>query len=298
MADEEIKTEEVVETPEETVEPTDKKEGILDYIKGALRGKETVAEEVEDSTESNDSYERTTEVPGEFLEAAKADGWTDIDVEEFAAKYSDEELIELLPHLLEKEEEEVEDTAEEPAAAKDDDLEALKSSMKKEFLQEVLKELGPQLESLTEFQEEQEDRQMVDTFETANKIFDEASKDFPVFGETSKMPTFKSGPRKGQLIPTSQEFKTRSEVFQLATDLMRIGRSDSIENAMDDALAWYRGRYGQKETERKVIRNLKKQESKLSGARTGKETKKEFDTTRDEIVDHIRSLQKAAGIDA
>lgn len=297
---EEIK-DQVVETPEETVEetkPTDTREGILDYIKGAFKGKqeETVTEE----QDVEETPVRETEIPSEFLEAAKADGWTDEDVAEFAAKYTDEELRELLPSLLE-EEEEIEDIAEEPAeqkeVEKDEDLEKLVSSLEDKVLEKLMSKLGQKFESLEDFQAEQASRQKVNDFETANKILDEASKDFPVFGEFEKMPRFTAGTRKGVLVPTSQEFKARSEVYDEAIYRLQSGRSNSLQDAMDDALAWYRGKHGQKEVERKVVRNLKKQEQKLSGARTGKETKKEYESTRDEIVDYIRSQQKAAGVD-
>jgi len=309
MSNEETKevVEEVSEEiqTEETVEPTDKREGILDYIKKAWKGAtdDTEEKEEEEPTEAGEVETRTEEIPSEFIEAAKADGWATKDIEEFAANKTDDELLELLPHLTEEDEEEVEDIAEEPAKdektpEKTEDLEALKSSMKEELLKEVLQELGPKFETLDEFKDEQYSRQVTSDFETANKILDGASKDLPVFGEFEKMPKFTTGSRKGQLVPTSAEFKARAEVFQLAVDLIEAGRSSDMHSAMDDALAWYRGKYGQKETERKVIRNLKAQEKKLSGARTGKETKREYESTRDEIIDYVRQTQKALGVDA
>lgn len=308
MPNEEIQNEKV-ET-EETSEPTDKREGILDYIKSAWKGTDETdtsdneGKEEKVPTDSEEDFERTEDTPVDFVEAAKADGWNAKDIENFAADKTDEELLELLPSLTEeKEEEEVNDTtvnttkqdAEEPAKEEVKDLEALKSSMKAELLKEVLSELGPKFESLDDFKVEQASRQVTDDFETANQILDGASKDFPTLGEFENMPKFTTGSRKGQLVPTGPEFKARAEVFNLAVDLMEAGRSKSIENAMDDALAWYRGKYGQKQTERKVIRNLKAHEKKLSGARTGKETKREYETSRDEILDFIRQEKKTLG---
>jgi len=301
MADEEIKTEETVETPE--VESTDKREGILDYIKKAWKdddGEEVQEKEEVDSSDSNEDFTRTTEIPSVFLEAAKQDGWKQKDIEEFAAQYTDEQLEELAAQFNEEdEEEEPEEIAEAPATEpkKDADWATVVSSMREEIKKQILSELGPKFESLDDFKADQEDRQTVNMFETANKILDGASKDFPVFGEFEKMPKFTTGSRKGQLIPTNPAFKARSEVYQLAYDMVSMGRSQNIQEAMEDALAWYRGKYGQKETERKVIRDLKKHEQKLSGSRTGKETKQKYDTDRDEMIDFIRQRQKAAGID-
>lgn len=297
MADEETKTEVT-----ETVEAADKNEGILDYIKKAWRGDDT-SETVDTSEETNTeskTFERTEETPKEFVEAAEADGWTADDIAEFAADKTDEELLELLPSLIEEEEVDIEEEepAEEPAKEeKSEDIEALKSSMKEELLKEVLAELGPKFETLDDFKQDQNRRQIFNDLATADKILDGASKDFPELGEYEKMPKFTTGSRKGQLIPTSKEFKARAEVFDMAVALRSAGRSNSMEDAMADALAWYRGKHGQKQTERKVIRNLKAHEKKLSGARTGKETKREYNSTRDEVIDFIRQQQKALGTD-
>lgn len=308
MADEEIKND-IVEPVEETVEPTDKREGIIDFIKGKLKGRND-GEEVQGKEEVVvDEFIRESDVPSVFLEAAKQDGWTDEDIKDFAKNKTDEELKELAeqfeveeeleeePELDDEDEELIENMLAELENKGDPDYETVVKNMREEILKEVLAELSPKFESLDDFRTEQADRQTVTMFETANKIMDGASKDFPALGKLDDMPKFTTGSRKGQLIPTSPEFKARSEVYQLAYDLVSAGRSNSIESAMDDAMAWYRGKYGQKETERKVIRDLKKQEQKLSGSRTGKETKREYDNDRDEMLDAIRQMQKAAGID-
>lgn len=289
-ADEEATSQSVEDN--EKVEPTDKREGILDYIKKVWKGKEETAEEAVEETSV-----REGEVPSEFLEWAKGDGWTEKDIEEFAADKTDDELKELLTSMEEEvEEEEVEDIAEEQEKEeKDGDLEALKSSMKEELLKEVLQELGPKFESLDDFRAETDRRSKLNMFETANEIMDGAGKDIPALGSFEEMPRFTTGTRKGELIPNSPQFKARAEVFQLAHDLVQVGRAKNISEGMKDALNWYKGTYGQKEMERKVIRNLKAQEKKLSGARTGKETKKEFANVREEIIEDIKQRQRAAG---
>ena len=315
MLEEEIQTETTVEpeaieeTPqieesqvEEPIEPTDKREGILDYIKGALKSAVSTKEPEENTEEETvPAREVGKEVPSEFLEAAKADGWSTADIAEFSADKTDEELLELIPHLTGEEEEEIAETEEpekdEPETPQElnQDIEALKSSIRDELRKELLAEYGPKLDVLDDFRAENEVRQKLEVFETANQLMDEASKDNPIFGTFEDIPRFAAGPREGEPIPTSPEYKARREVFNLAISLMSSGRSQDVKDAMSDALAWHRGKYGQKQMERKVIRNLKQHEKKLSGARTGKETKKEFDSSRDEILDYIASMQKAAG---
>lgn len=281
-------------------------ESILDWVQGAWksatgRGKEKTESTVE-QIEETPTRSKDQAVPSTFLEAAKADGWDDKDVQEFAANKTDEELLELIPHLVEAADEEEEETEpEEPEKEtgktdeKDVDLEAFKSSLREEIRNEIFQEYGSKLDVLDDFRAEQTSRQNIQVFETANDLMDGASKDLPVFGTFEEIPRFTTGPREGEPVPTSPAFKARAEVFQMAADLMAAGRYTSMKDATVNALAWYRGQHGQKEMERKVVRNLKNQEKKLSGSRTGKETKREFTNTREEILDYIEQAKKVAG---
>ncbi len=299
---EETPVEETVET-EEVIEPTDKRESILDYIKGAVKSvvspKEETTEEVVVEEDTSKNRLEGQDIPDAFVSAAEADGWQLKDIQDFASNKTDEELLELIPHLIDEEEEEeteepVKEEKSETSEEADDEIEALKSSIREELREELLKEYGSKLEVLDDFRAEQASRQNIQVFETANDLMDEASKDLPVFGTFEEIPRFTHGPREGEPVPTSPQFKARAEVFQLAADLMSAGRSQSMKDAMGDALAWYRGKHGQKETERKVIKSLKQQQTKLSGSRTGKEVKKEYASTRDEMIDEIRMMQNAA----
>jgi len=156
------------------------------------------------------------------------------------------------------------------------------------------------LEEINKFKAHQEEQSSKQAVETASKIFDEASKEFPVFGKTDELPRFPSGRLAGQLIPTSPAMKARLEVLRYADAFMLHGAD--IDNAMANALATYKGLHLEKELERKQVRDLKSHETKLSGARTGRETKKKYADARDEIIDdirqmHIRQMQRAAGIE-
>jgi len=128
----------------------------------------------------------------------------------------------------------------------------------------------------------------------ASKILDDAAKDFPVFGKTDELPCFPSGRLKGQLIPTSPEMKARMEVLRYADAFMATGAD--IDDAMANALATYKGLHLEQESQRKAIRDLKSHETKLSGARVGRETKKKYADSRSEIIDDIKQMQAAAGV--
>ena len=262
-----------------------------------------------DTTESDDNTASSelagTDIPDAFSEAALASGMTPAEMTAFADKHTDEELMEMIPTL----EASLDDKSNDDTSDKDKDTKqgdkATKDADNKDIdpeleakITEVAKQLedkfGATLEEIEKFkayQKEQSDKQAVDT---ASKAFDEAFKEFPVFGKTEELPKFTSGRLAGQLIPTSPAMKARLEVLGYADAFM--GKGADMDNAMTNALATYKGLHLEKELERKQVRDLKNHETKLSGARTGKETKKKYADSRDEIIDDIKEMQRAAGI--
>ena len=261
-----------------------------------------------DDTESDDNTASSelagTDIPDAFSEAALASGMTPAEMTAFADKHTDEELMEMIPTLEASlddksgnDDVDDKDTKQDDKATKDADNKDIDPELEAKIT-EVAKQLedkfGATLEEIEKFkayQKEQSDKQAVDT---ASKAFDEAFKEFPVFGKTEELPKFTSGRLAGQLIPTSPAMKARLEVLGYADAFM--GKGADMDNAMTNALATYKGLHLEKELERKQVRDLKNHETKLSGARTGKETKKKYADSRDEIIDDIKEMQRAAGI--
>ena len=261
-----------------------------------------------DDTESDDNTASSelagTDIPDAFSEAALASGMTPAEMTAFADKHTDEELMEMIPTLeaslddkSSNDDVDDKDTKQDDKATKDADNKDIDPELEAKIT-EVAKQLedkfGATLEEIEKFkayQKEQSDKQAVDT---ASKAFDAAFKEFPVFGKTEELPKFTSGRLAGQLIPTSPAMKARLEVLGYADAFM--GKGADMDNAMTNALATYKGLHLEKELERKQVRDLKNHETKLSGARTGKETKKKYADSRDEIIDDIKEMQRAAGI--
>ena len=246
-----------------------------------------------------------TDIPDAFSNAAEAAGMSSTDIVSMANKHTNEQLIEMIPTLkaaLEKTDDDNsddKDTKQDDKTTKDDDNKGIDPKVIESITEKISKQLeekfGTTLEKIEKFeahQEEQSNNQMVDT---ASKLFDEASKESPVFGKTDELSRFPSGRLKGQLIPTSPEMKARNEVLSYADAFMSKGAN--IDNAMANALATYKGLHLEKESQRKAVRDLKKHETKLSGARVAKETKKKYADTREEIIDDIRQMQRDAGVD-
>jgi len=244
-------------------------------------GGKTKEEETEETKE--------LDIPEEFIKAAKENGWTDKEIIGFASDYradgaTDEELIEMIPFLLEEEEskEQEETPAKDSETQNADDepipkdkVEALKEEIRKEFQAEI-KELK---ESKVKTDEVQETQRATDVRNTVNHAFDEMGKDFKVFGNTDKLPIFPAGPKKGEYVPTSPEMKARSEVYAKAYPYIQSGIP--VKEAMKVALTWYKGEHLEADIKRSLIKDLKKSEKKLSAKRTSKETVQSFEDEED-----------------
>lgn len=239
------------------------------------------------------------DIPDAFSDAAEAAGMSPSDIVNFADKHTDEQLMEMIPilkaSLEELDDNENKDTKQDDKTDKDDDNKDIDPELVEKISKQLEEKFGATLEDINKFKANQEEQQQEQTVKTADKLFDEASKEFPIFGKTDELSRFPSGRLEGQLIPTSPEMKARLEVLRYADAFM--GKGANIDNAMANALATYKGLHLEKESQRKAVRDLKNHETNLSGARVGKETKKKYADTRDEIIDEIKQMQRDAGID-
>jgi len=285
-------------------------EDTVDKIKEtqkAVLGEDDNVEYTEDGGEAIDKVIPELagkDIPDAFSTAAEAAGMTAPEIIAFADKHTDEELMEMIPTLessLEdgnKKDDDDKGDKQDDKTDKDVDDKEIDPELIKSVTDKISKQLEEKFETTLEqidkfkaYQEEQSTRQAVDT---VSKLFDEASKEFPVFGKTEELSRFPSGRLKGQLIPTSPEMKARDEVLGYADAFMSKGAN--IDNAMANALATYKGLHLAKELERKQVRDLKKHETTLSGARVGRETRKKYADSREEIVDDIKRMQRNAGV--
>ena len=321
MADDNIQTDtnqvDDNQTTDDTVDITKQSDGdfmsdTIDQIKDTQKA--ILGEDDSDTNDTNDDSQNDSKVivelaghdiPDAFSIAADSAGMLPDDIIALANKHTDEQLIEMIP-TLEASLKEAEDKKDDDKVAKqddkkdkDDDNKTIDSELETKIADRIAKQLeekfGMSLKEIETFkadQKEQADKQMD---ATVSKTFDEASKEFPVFGKTDELPKFPSGRLAGQWIPTSPEMKARLEVLRYADAFM--GKGANIDNAMVNALATYKGLHLGKELERKQVRDLKNHEKTLSGARTGRETKKKYVDTRDEIIDDIKRMKRAAGAD-
>ena len=280
----------------------------LKYIKDTQKvnaGDDVDNDDVVDDSGDIDPELAGTDIPDEFSIAAEAYGMTPEQIQEFANTRNDAELLELVPVFKDIGKEVVDDKAVDDKAAdnKDDDDkdkldvddETVKNIMEK-ITKDLTEKFGVSLEEIQEFKKSQENQASQLMNNRACEKFDEVAKEFPVFGKTDELPKFTTGKLAGRPIPNSPAMKARLEVSKNADGFMGMGQS--IDEAMENALATYRGKHLTKEIERNLIKDLKRHEHKLSGSRTGKEVKKKHTDSREEMIDEIRQLQRAAGVDA
>ena len=295
---EEIKEEEVKEeeVKEEDVKEEEKKEinssgdeeedkvGIMKtIIDKVFKGKDAVEEEAEP--------EEGELISEKFIAAASELGWDDETIKEFAADYNDEELDEMIPFLdVEKSQQEevpVKEDEKKPQEKKSDKEESEELKAMRQELADLKKEFGA-------VKEDKAAKEQVDLANRVDSIFDKTSEKFKVFGKTEELPKFPAGPRKGELIPTSPAYKARTDVFGVAAKLMAGG--SSVDEAMKDALDWYKGKNLEKDVKRNLVKDLKSKEKKLSAKRMGKETVKVYKDEDEEKSEVVLEAYRKAGV--
>ena len=234
---------------------------------------------------STETEEEGADIPDEFTEVASKAGWTNEDIVKFTADYSDEELLEMIPSLT------TDSVKTEKPEEKSEVVKKAEVKVEDSQEDEKTKKLLGRIEALEKVQgksqEETEKQELAGRVHRAHQIFDEASKEFEVFGKTDKLPKFPGG----QIIPTSPQIKARNEVWDLAVILCESGMG--FDNAMSVSLDAYKGKNLVKDVKRSIIKDLKKNEKKLSG----KHTSHESANVAEYGPDVIREVARRAGRD-
>jgi len=264
-------------------------------------GEEVVAKiqrEVLGQPDPEKKEEEGTDIPDAFTNACLEQGWSEDEIKEFASDLDDAALLELIPELLDKEEEQnksepgkVQAKQEVKAKATDD---TAKKEPTNEELSMVKKELAEIKKQIGDVAKERTVKEEAILVETINQAFDEVSKEFEIFGKTDELLKYPAGPKKGHVVPTSPAMVARKEVWAKAFPFVQSGIP--TKDAMDIALTWYKGKNLEKDVQRKMIKDLKKHEKKLSAKRSGKETVKTYENEEERQAEVVRDGARKAGI--
>lgn len=223
-----------------------------------------------------------TDVPDEFTKAARALNWSDEDTIKFTEEYTNEQLIEMIPSLLGEAPAKAEKTSDKTKETKSETKTKVDTNSQEDD------KLTQALDRITALESERDGRSEKSAAEEqasfnqrASDIFDEASKDFEVFGKTDDLPKFPDG----RLIPTSPQMKARLEVYERAEQLKEAGMPG--DEALELSLNAYKGANLSVETKRNVIKDLKKREETLSGKRVSHEVAATGDLTGPQILQAV-----------
>jgi hypothetical protein len=271
------------------------KESFISKMKEKIFGKKEDTKEVVQPEFEED-------ISDKFTEAAIKIGWTEDQIIEFASKYSNKELEELIPQLqaetkLEDEptEEPKEKTVTETLELDDEKLRPYLEKIEKAIEAKYQEKIGKIENSLKTAEQDRSAKEARQYQITADEFFDAASKDFPVFGKTSELPRFPKGTANaGKIVPKGEAFEARNAVWQVAVKLHQAG--SNWNDALSDALAWYKGKNMEKDVRSKVIRDLKKQEMRLSPKRSEHTMETKYATEEEKRRALIDNIARRAGI--
>lgn len=268
----------------ETEEINQPSEGILKRIKDGLLGKSS-DEEVE--TESKE--EVGEDIPDDFTEAALAVGWDEKEIEGFASDYSDDELLEMIScnqfnkEIQEKKSKVEPEKKAEPEAG---EKEAEEDDSKLAALEKKLANLENKLSETDKIKEQQENIRIITM---AEDFFDRISNEFEVFGKTENMKRFPDG----SYVTVTPQFKARSQVWDDARLLYNSGLS--FDKALKKALNAYKGEHLENSVTRKVIKDVKNNEKRLSPDRYNKVTGKTYKDETERREDVVKNEARKAG---
>lgn len=250
---------------------------------------------------NNNEKQLEEDISTKFSEIAKKAGWTDDAIQELASTHTNKELEDLIPFIMEEEGKKPEEKKPEKEPEKKVEPTDVKIDEKilKPYLDEIRKQLA------TEYEEKinsiQERLKAVDTDKaiqvkqqyqtTADNFFDKVAKDFPVFGKTEELLRFPANsPKAGQIIPSGPAFDARNAVYKAALSFHQMG--ESWDKSLEEALAWYKGKNLESEVRSKVLKDLKKNEKRVSPKRTEHTDTRDI-KTRNDLLDE---LSRRAGI--
>jgi hypothetical protein len=271
------------EIKSETEDKEEANTGILTKIKEKLTGKKA------DVVETKTGAEEGKDIPDKFTEVARSIGWTDEDIQDFAVDYSDEQLLEMIDYLG-KEDKKVEDKVvkkeeKTETETKKEDVKATPPEIV--ALQKEITSLKDRLSKDDEARQKDETRRMV---ATANEFFDKVSDEMEIFGKTKELKKFPDG----SLVPVTPEYKARSQVWDDALMLYNAGLP--FDRALKKAFFAYKGENLEKNVSRKIIKDLKNNEERLSPDRYNKTTEKTYKDEVERREDIVKDLARKAGV--
>lgn len=107
---------------------------------------------------------------------------------------------------------------------------------------------------------EKQNKELKRDYDRANNVFDSHAKEYGILGSTEKLKRLSDG----TLDVRDPAVKVRREVFSRAMSMRKVNPSVSMDEAMEDAMFWFRGKYGQDQMEKNLLKKIKTTSKKVS----------------------------------
>ena len=294
-----VESEEIVEESQELVEETKEEESPEDVRKSVI---ETVKEKIFGKKgEESGNEVSTVEVPDFFKEAAQAAGFVDEDeIKKLAGDMDEAQLKEFAAALSVEDTESLEKESEEEPEQKeittDDKLKAEVERIQQDLETKYSERLDALEKHLQTVEDDRATKEEIRRAEEADSFFDRVSEKLPVFGKTEELMRFPPGHKnEGQVIPFGDAFRARNDVWQAAHLFNAAGYSWT--ESLTEALDWYKGKHLEKDIQDRVVKDLKKNETRLSAKRTSTSVRKTPQTEEEFKQRIIEEAKRRAGIE-
>jgi hypothetical protein len=256
---------------------------------------------VEDDTIKNDPpvKQQYVEIDPRFIAAAKAYGWSDGRIQDYANEHEDIDIITLTGRMEElvadtkpiKEEELIDNEALNALAEADPNIAQVVRSivepMAKHF-KNTASELDTLKGQIGTQELDKQNQEDVRNQATAEEIFDASG--VSSLGKTSDIPKYPDG----TYVLDSPIVVEREKVWRVATQFYANG--GSFKEAVKNAMQWYSGGSVRKDTKRKVVKELIEQEKRVMPKRQETNVEKQYASEEERkaaiINDAVRKYNK------
>ena len=270
---------------------------------------ETVVEE--GKTPAGESYE---EIDPKLVSAARTLGWSDEKIEAVASQDISvlEDIARMRTILAEPEpekkgEEDVTKSEVSKVVLDKDALDSLATAYGADVVDKVIKPLADTLNAtidrlgrteksldgitgrFSEQDERDKQQQNLARFNSANKFFDDQSKDYPELGLFEKMPKESNGKFK----MSSPEFKARSQIYEKAEIFRNAGYNS--DSALKEAMVWYKGLGGEAKIEQKLVTEINDRKKKFIARPTQKKVDRKELTPNEAAAAIVQEAKRKAG---
>jgi hypothetical protein len=242
-----------------------------------------------------------------FVAAARAYGWDDTRIQEYASNHDDRDLV-MLTGMMERntpsevDDDDVIDFEEEPKEVSPVDavLKVLEDSQDigdpaKNMIKSLASHIQAQDQKLADMDRRynevtasQQQNQWLDNYQVANEVFDKAAEKLSEIGKTSDITL-----PDGSLNPNESAVEVREHLFDMAIMFHENGRP--WRQSVEDSIRWYRG--GREDAaEASVLRKIKANEKRLSPNRgTRQAPTKKYVNEEERKADVVNSVLRKYG---